>query len=193
MERVGTQVLEDACHQLKCWQELPDNAAFWVSVNVAPVQLSDPRLTERFLDIAQAAGVSSSCVKLELTESALGQDLDAATSILDDFTNAGFPLALDDFGTGYSSLARIIDFPFNIIKVDQAFVRQTPDGRGAGVVASLSQLSKYLHVDALGEGVETEAHETFLRDHNYRYAQGFLYARPMAAADFEAWMGWRAE
>ena len=193
MESLGTQVFEDACHQLKCWQELPGNAAFWVSVNVAPVQLLDPRLTARFLDIAQAASVSPSCVKLEMTESALEQDLDTTTSILNELTAAGFPLALDDFGTGYSSLARIIDFPFNVIKVDRSFVLQTPDGRGAGVVASLSQLSKHLEVDALGEGVETEAHETFLRDHNYRYAQGFLYARPMAAGDFAVWMGWPAK
>ena len=193
MERVGTQVFEDACQQLKCWQELPGNVTFWVSVNVAPVQLCDPRLSGRFLDIAQAVGVSPSCVKLEMTESALGQDLDAANAILNDLSTTGFPLSLDDFGTGYSSLARIIDFPFNVIKVDRSFVQQTPDGRGAGVVASLSQLTKHLEVDALGEGVETVAHETYLREHNYRFAQGFLYARPMAADDFAAWMGWSTE
>ena len=193
MERLGTQVFEDACQQLKCWQALPGNAAFWVSVNVAPVQLLDPGLTARFLDIAQAAGVSPSCVKLEMTESILEQGVDEITTILNELTTAGFPLALDDFGTGYSSLARIIDFPFNVIKVDRSFVRQTPDGRGAAVVASLSQLSKYLEVDALGEGVETIAHESFLRDYNYRYAQGFLYARPMAAGDFSVWMGWPAQ
>lgn len=79
----------------------------------------------------------------------------------------------------------------DLIKVDQTFVRQTPDGRGAGVVASLSQLGHYLHIDVLGEGVETAAHEAFLRDCNYRYAQGFYYAKPMAPADFAAWMGWR--
>jgi len=193
MERLGTQVFEDACHQLKSWQELPGNAGFWVSVNVAPVQLCDPRLTKRFLAITQEAGVSPSCIKLEITESALEQGVDEITSILNELTTAGFRLALDDFGTGYSSLARIIDFPFNIIKVDRAFVGQTPDGRGAGVVASLSQLSRYLKVDALGEGVETLAHETFLREYNYRYAQGFLYAKAMAADDFAAWMGWPAK
>ena len=190
MERLGTQVFEDACHQLKCWQELPGNAAFWVSVNVAPVQLCDSGVTERFLAITQATGVSPSFVKLEMTENVLERSVDEITSTLHELTTAGFPLALDDFGTGYSSLARIIDFPFNIIKVDRSFVRQTPDGRGSGVVASLAQLSRYLKLDALGEGVETVAHETFLRDYNYRYAQGFLYAKPMAADDFAVWMGW---
>ncbi|MEX2523355.1 MAG: EAL domain-containing protein [Gammaproteobacteria bacterium] len=164
MERLGTQVFEDACRQLKCWQELPDNGVFWVSVNVAPVQLCDPGLAERFLAITQATGVSPSCVKLEIIENALEQDLDEINPVLDELVSAGFNLALDDFGIGYSTLARIMYIPFNIIKVDRTFVRQTPDGRGAGVVASLSQLSSHLNIDALGEGVESTAHEDFLRD-----------------------------
>ncbi|MDZ7839600.1 MAG: EAL domain-containing protein [Gammaproteobacteria bacterium] len=190
MGRLGTQVFEDACHQLARWQELPGSAAFWVSVNVAPVQLRDPDLTDRFIAITQATGVSPSCVHLEITESALEQDLDEISPVLNKLAAAGFPLALDDFGTGYSSLGRMLDMPFNIIKVDKSFVRQTPDGRGAGVVASLSHLSSYLDIHALGEGVETAAHEAFLRECNYRYAQGFRYAKPMAAAEFAIWTGW---
>ncbi|MDZ7782204.1 MAG: EAL domain-containing protein [Halioglobus sp.] len=191
MDDLGTQVFEDACLQLRHWQELPGNATFWVSVNVAPSQLRDPNLADRFIAITQAIGVSPACIKLEITEGALEKDLDDVSHVIDDLAAAGFPLALDDFGTGYSSLGRLIDMPFNLIKVDQAFVQQTPDGRGAGVVASLSQLSHYLHIDALGEGVETAAQEAFLRDCNYRYAQGFYYARPMAADDFAAWAGWK--
>jgi EAL domain-containing protein (putative c-di-GMP-specific phosphodiesterase class I) len=80
-----------------------------------------------------------------------------------------------------------------VLKVDRSFVWQTPDGCGAGVLASLSQLSSHLELHALGEGVETAAHEAYLRDRGYRYAQGFYYAEPMAAADFEAWSGWAAE
>jgi len=193
MDRLGMQVFEDACQQLKRWQDLAGNAAFWVSVNVAPVQLRDRGLAARFLAITQAAGVTPACVKLEITESALEQDVDTTILILNKLTAAGFPLALDDFGTGYSSMGRMIDIPFNIIKVDRTFVWQTPNRRGAGVVASLSHLSRYLEVHALGEGVETVAQETCLRDCQYRYAQGFYYAKPMAAVDFAVWMGWPAE
>lgn len=133
------------------------------------------------------------CVKLEITEDALELNLGEVSHVIDDLVAAGFSLALDDFGTGYSSLGRLIDMPFNLIKVDKVFVWQIPNGRGAGVVASLSQLSHHLQIDTLGEGVETFAQEDYLRTLNYRYAQGFYYAKPMSAADFAAWAGWPAE
>lgn len=191
MDRLGTQVFEDACHQLHQWQELPGNAEFCVSVNLAPIQLRNARLTERFTAITKETGVSPSHVTLEITENALDQDLDEIIRVLDEMAAAGFLLALDDFGTGYSSLGRMLNMPFNIIKVDKTFVQQTPNGRGAAVVASLSQLSSRLHIHGLGEGVETNDHEAFLREYQYRYAQGYYYAKPMAASDFADWMGWR--
>lgn len=190
MGALGTQVFEDACLQLRRWQELPGNEAFWMSVNVAPTQLHDPELTDRFVAISQTMGVSPACIKLEITEGALEQNLDEVSHAIDELAAAGFPLALDDFGTGYSSLGRLLDMPFKLIKVDKAFVWQSPDGRGAGVVGSLSHLSRHLQIDALGEGVETAAQETFLRDCKYRFAQGFYYAKPMPAQDFATWMGW---
>lgn len=190
MDRLGMQVFEDACRQLRRWQQCPGNKAFWVSVNLAPSQLRDPTLIDRFIAITQKTGVSPTCVKLELTEDALEHGLSEVSNILADLAAVGFPLALDDFGKGYSSLGRLIDMPFNIIKVDKTFVWQTPDGRGTGVVTSLSELSGHLQLDALGEGVETAAQEAFLREYNYRYAQGFYYAKPMAAADFAVWAGW---
>lgn len=190
MDELGAQVFEDACLQLRRWQELPGSGEFWVSVNVAPSQLRDPDLADRFTAILQAMDVSAACVKLEITECALELNLGDVSHVIDKLVLAGFCLALDDFGTGYSSLGRLIDMPFNLIKVDKSFVWQTPDGRGAGVVASLSQLSHHLKIDALGEGVETAEQEAFLRALDYRYAQGFYYARPMSAADFAAWAGW---
>ena len=190
MDELGGQVFEDACLQLRRWQERSGNASFWVSVNVAPSQLRDPELAERFIAITQTIDVAPACVKLEITENALEFDLFEVSQVIDELVAAGFSLALDDFGTGYSSLGRLIDMPFNLIKVDKAFVWQIPDGRGAGVVSSLSQLSRHLGIDALGEGVETAAQEAYLRTLNYRYAQGFYYARPMSPTDFAAWAGW---
>jgi len=87
-------------------------------------------------------------------------------------------------------MGRIIDMPFNLIKVDRVFVLQAPDGRGAAVVASLSHLSHHLQIDALGEGVETAEQEKYLRDLGYRYAQGYYYAKALAPDEFAVWMGW---
>lgn len=193
MDRLGTQVFEAACHQVQRWQERPGNAEFWVSVNVAPTQLRDPTLAEHFIAITQATGVSPAYVKLEITENALEHGLEEVSQLLGKLVAMGFSLAMDDFGTGHSSLRRLIDIPFSILKADQSFVSQLPDERGAAVVSSLSVLSNHLKLDALGEGVETAAHEAFLRDYNYRYAQGFYYAKPMAASDFAAWAGWLEE
>ena len=190
MVELGGQVFEDACLQLRRWQELSGNEAFWISVNVSPTQLQDPNLADRFIAISQAIDVSPANIKLEITETALEFDLGEASNVINKLVAAGFSLALDDFGTGYSSMGRLIDMPFKLIKVDKAFVKQTPDGRGAGVVASLSQLSHHLQIDALGEGVETAAHEAFLISLNYRYAQGFYYAKPMSADNFAIWAGW---
>lgn len=190
MDELGGQVFEEACLQLRRWQELRGNATFWVSVNVAPTQLRNPGLADRFIAITQTIGVAPACIKLEITENALEFDLSEVSHVIDELVAAGFTLALDDFGTGYSSLGRLIHMPFNLIKVDKTFVWETPDGRGAGVVASLSQLSRHLKIDALGEGVETAAQEAYLRTLNYRYGQGFYYAKPMSAADFAAWAGW---
>lgn len=193
MDELGGQVFEEACLQLRRWQELPGNEAFWVSVNVAPTQLLNPDIADRFIAITQAIGVAPAFVKLEITENALEVDLFEVSHIINELVAAGFSLALDDFGTGYSSLGRLIDMPFKLIKVDKVFVWQTPDGRGAGVVASLSQLTHHLKIDALGEGVETAAQEAYLCTLNYRYAQGFYYAKPMSAADFTAWAEWPKE
>jgi len=184
MDQLGMQVFEQACRQLRYWQNRLGHEAFWVSVNVAPAQLRDPNLAERFIAVTQAEGVSPACVKLEITESALEQGLDGVSPVIDALATAGLSLALDDFGTGYSSMGRLIDMPFSVLKVDRSFVWQTPDGRGAGVVASLSQLSSHLELNALGEGVETAAHEAYLRQCDYTYAQGYYYGRPVAPEDF---------
>ena len=184
MDRIATQVLEQACRQLRHWQQHPGNEAFWVSVNIAPAQLANPNLADEFIAITCAVGVSPACVTLEITESALEQGFEEVSHVIDTLVAAGFPLALDDFGKGHSSLGRLIELPFSVLKVDRSFVWQTPDGRGAGVVSSLSQLSRHLQLHSLGEGVETPAHEAFLRECGYAYAQGFYYGKPVAADDF---------
>jgi len=184
MHRLGMQVFEQACRQLWRWQQWPGNRAFWVSVNVAPTQLQDPNLADRFLAMTRGMGVSPACIKLEITESALEADFETLSDVIDKLVAAGFLLALDDFGTGYSSLGRLIELPFSVLKVDRTFVWQTPSGRGAGVVSSLSQLSDHLELNALGEGVETADHEAYLRACGYTYAQGYYYGQPVPACDF---------
>ena len=193
MDLITYQVFKQACDQLWSWQKRPGNGEFRVSVNLAPVQLGHPHLVEELVAITRAMGVSPAHVALEITESALEQSFDQVSYAIDTLVAAGFPLALDDFGKGHSSLGRLIELPFSVLKVDRSFVAQTPDGRGAAVVASLSHLSEHLQLQALGEGVETAAHEAYLRECGYAYAQGYYYGKPMAPVDFAASLGWEAE
>jgi EAL domain-containing protein (putative c-di-GMP-specific phosphodiesterase class I)/GGDEF domain-containing protein len=183
MDSIGRYVFESSCQQLRRWQDQPGGGDFWVSVNLAPAQLQDPELASRFAEIAHAAGVSPSNIKLEITESAFEDGFEVAGRVIDELAAAGFPLALDDFGTGHSSLNRLINMPFTLLKVDRSFVWQSPDGAGAAVVSSLSQLAGSLKLASLGEGVETPAHDAYLRQCGYAYAQGYLYGRPVPAAE----------
>jgi EAL domain-containing protein (putative c-di-GMP-specific phosphodiesterase class I) len=187
MDRIGEQVFEASCAQLRRWRAQPGWQTFWVSVNLSPVQLQDPELAPRFTRIARDAGVTPQDIKLEITEGAFEDGFKVAGPVIDELAEAGFTLALDDFGTGHSSMSRLINMPFRVLKVDRSFVDQCPDGPGAAVVSSLSQLTQSLQLAALGEGVETAEHEGFLRTCGYTYAQGFYYGKPMPAADFRRW------
>ena len=184
IDRLGRRVFERACHQLRDWQVQSGNSTFSMSINVAPRQLLDRNLTDRLVALTRAAGISPTCVKLEITESALEQEFDTVRAVIDDLVAVGFPIALDDFGKGHSSLERVISLPFSLLKLDRSFVWQTPDGPGAAVVESLVKLSSGLKLCTLGEGVETAEHETFLRDCGYIYGQGYYYGKPVAAGDF---------
>ena len=186
IDRLGCRIFEQACVQLRKWQRESDNENFFVSINVSPKQLIDRNLPDRFLALTRSAGVSPACIKLEITENALEQDSDAVKAVITDLMAAGFSLAVDDFGKGHSSLERVISLPFSLLKVDRSFIWQIPDGPGAGVVEGLVRLAEHLRLSALGEGVETAAHETFLRDCGYAYAQGYYYGKPVAADQFAA-------
>jgi EAL domain-containing protein (putative c-di-GMP-specific phosphodiesterase class I)/GGDEF domain-containing protein len=179
IHELGLWVFEAACHDLAAWRQR--DWRLWVSINLSPLQLTDPALSEKLVERAQAAGVDCSQIKLEITESALSTHADEVAQTLEALSEAGFLLALDDFGTGYSSLARLIHMPFDTLKVDRAFVDDCPDGPGAAVVTSVATLASELGMQLVAEGVEHEGHQRFLLDHNYQYAQGYFYARPMPA------------
>lgn len=151
----------------------------WLSVNVSPRHLASRTWVDLLLDERQRPRLDPRRTKLEITESGIagaGHDLGSALARL---RERGFELALDDFGTGHSSLARLIRLPFTVLKVDRAFVADAPSGPGAAIVAGLAQLGASLGLTIVGEGVETEEQEAFLRSHHYQLAQGYRYARPL--------------
>lgn len=187
MHRIGNRVFELSCQQLRSWLDETCEQDFWVSVNLAPQQLQDRELARRFINIAHQNGVSPRQVKLEITESAITEAFETVAQVIDELDQAGFALALDDFGTGHSSLARLINMPFDVLKVDRSFVAQGRESPGAAVVSSLRQLTRSLRLNALAEGVETAEHDRYLHELGYELAQGYYYSKPLDAEAFAAW------
>jgi c-di-GMP-specific phosphodiesterase len=157
-----------------------------VSVNLSPIQLSDPSLTKWMQAAISAHGVAASSVILELTETSLMEDFDRARPMLEELVAAGFSLVIDDFGTGHSSIARLIEMPVHGIKIDRSFiVRLGDDPAAERVVAAVIDLAHAIDMRVVSEGVETEGALARLRALRCDFAQGYLMSRPVPAADLE--------
>ena len=155
-----------------------------MSFNLSPRQLFTPRLAEHVLDKLRAAGVDPRRITAEITESTAMADPEHTLRILTELRSWGMRLALDDFGTGYSSLARLKHMPVDVLKIDQAFVRNVDaDARLAGMVRAMIQVAQSLDMIPLAEGIETRAEWEFLRANGCRLAQGFWFARPVPAEE----------
>jgi diguanylate cyclase (GGDEF)-like protein/PAS domain S-box-containing protein len=183
---VGEWVLERACQDLKSWQ-LAGLPAIPVAVNLSARQFRQQDLDARIRAIVDAAGVDPSLIELEITESQLMHDPEHATRVLRALGTAGLRIAIDDFGTGYSSLAYLTRFPLASLKIDRSFVAQVMNDRAdATIVRTIIDMAHTLGFTVIAEGVESDPQAAFLRSLGCEQAQGFLFARPMPAADFTA-------
>ncbi|HET6875339.1 MAG TPA: EAL domain-containing protein, partial [Acidimicrobiales bacterium] len=157
-----------------------------VSVNLSPIQLSDPSLTKWMQGAIHAHGVAASDVILELTETSLMEDFDRARPMLEELVEAGFSLVIDDFGTGHSSIARLIEMPVRGIKIDRSFIaRLGEDPAAERVVAAVIDLAHAVDMRVVSEGVETQGALRRLRALRCDFAQGFLMSQPVPAAGLE--------
>lgn len=185
-------VLEAAMHQLAAWRAA--GLAMQLSVNVSAVNLLEPDFCVRVVDGLRRHGLPPGSLALEITESALMQDPRRATAALQALHAAGVHLAIDDFGTGYSSLAYLQSLPAQVVKLDRSFVRDIErDARKRSLVATMIALSHDLGHRVVAEGVETDAVAEVLKGAGCDEAQGYLYARPLEAEAFEAWVAKQRE
>jgi EAL domain-containing protein (putative c-di-GMP-specific phosphodiesterase class I) len=134
-----------------------------------------------------AAGIQASLIELEITESQLMQDPAHAIRVMRALRDAGMRIAIDDFGTGYSSLAYLTRFPVGSLKIDRSFVASVNDDpSAAAIVRTIIEMAHTLGFTVVAEGVETEAQAEYLRRHGCEQGQGYLFARPMPAAELAA-------
>ncbi len=183
---IGRQVLAAACGQAVTW---PAPAGGGpppsVSVNLSARQLLDPRLVADIQRAVDTAGLDPARLILEITESAFVSDAATVLDRLGQIRDIGVRLAIDDFGTGYSSLSYLRSLPVDILKIDRSFIEGVVGGwQGKAFLHTIVRLSETLSMTAVGEGVETQEQLCTLRTLGCRLGQGFLFAAPMAPAEF---------
>jgi predicted signal transduction protein with EAL and GGDEF domain len=188
---IGAWVLESACRQYADWRaqgiEVPQ-----VSINVSTLQLRDGTLVETLRGILERYSLRPGSVELELTESTLMEDAEGALVQLHAIKSLGVELAIDDFGTGYSSLNYLNRFPIDRLKIDRSFVRDMlEDPTDFAITRAIIALGHTLGLKVVAEGVENEREAQTLRASECDELQGYLFARPMAAPQFSAWMSSR--
>ena len=185
---VGRWILKTACADAVAWQ-IAGLAPVRVGVNLFPPQFHDQTLLEDVEAALTQSGLPAGALELEITENiALGHD-ESILAQLKALRMKGVGLAFDDFGTGYASLSYLTRYPLSRIKIDQGFVRKIADSslpENTAIVRSIIVMAHNLGLEVVAEGVETSAQAAFLRAEHCEEVQGYLYARPMPAQDFEA-------
>lgn len=186
---IGNWVLREACRQVKSWQAL-GLGNFRVSVNVSPLQFSQPAFLANVMKALQETGLEAEFLELELTESMVMGHVEDVARLLRSLRAVGISIAIDDFGTGYSSLAYLRDLPIDTVKIDRAFVRDLGSPLEApqfamALVQAIMSLAGHLDLQVVAEGLETREQLEVLRDLGCHVGQGYYFAKPMPAEQFE--------
>jgi diguanylate cyclase (GGDEF)-like protein/PAS domain S-box-containing protein len=182
---LGRQVLRQATRQAQEWRENGFvGGEFYVSVNLSTHQLQEPDLVDDITRALESSGLPPEALVLEVTESAIIENLDVTLPRLHAIRCLGVGLAVDDFGTGYSSLSYLADLPVNFVKIDKSFIdRITPDAGGTTMARAVIDLSRALGFTCIAEGVESESQRAALDELGCENSQGYLFARPGCATD----------
>ena len=185
---IGEWVLREACRQAVRWQAV-GGSAFTIAVNLSAVQFRRGNLERLVLDALNDSGLAPANLELELTESILIDDVDNVLAMVRQLQQIGVKLSLDDFGTGYSSLSYLKRFQFDKLKIDQSFVRNlSADRENLPIVRAIVRMARALGLTTIAEGVENEAALEVLLALRCDEAQGYLFARPMPAAQLDAYL-----
>jgi diguanylate cyclase (GGDEF)-like protein len=190
---IGKWVLREACRQGVRWRD--SGHPIGVAVNVSARQLDTDEFVIDVRNTLQETGLDPSSLTIEITETALMRDIEQTAMRLATVKELGVRVAIDDFGTGYSSMAHLQRFSVDALKIDRSFITQmTHNQEGETIIRTLVALGKALSIETLAEGIE-QAHElALLQDERCDSGQGFLFARPLDAADTAAFLrDWTAE
>jgi diguanylate cyclase (GGDEF)-like protein/PAS domain S-box-containing protein len=180
---IGEWVLRDACRQMERWQKIfPSDPPLFVSVNLSSKQFIQSDLIQRVTQIIEETKINPEGLKLEITESAVMDNVETATEMLKKLRALGIKLSIDDFGTGYSSLSYLHRFPIDTLKVDRSFVvNMSEDGENVEIVRTIVSLAQNLGMNVIAEGVETKEQLAALRKLGCENGQGYFFSKPVNA------------
>lgn len=183
---IGAWVLHAACTQLALWQKDARFAHLQLAVNVSALQFQQHDFVEQVVRTLEHTGADPRALKLELTESAVVQNVHDIIDKMNRLKLAGVGFSMDDFGTGQSSLSYLTKLPLDQLKIDQSFVRNIGIRHAdALMVQTIIGMAQSLGLQVVAEGVETEAQRAFLQEHQCSVCQGYLFARPQPLVAFE--------
>jgi diguanylate cyclase (GGDEF)-like protein len=181
ISRIGEWVLAEACRQQLAWRR--DGVAITIAVNVSPLQFRHRDFAMSFRQILEGSGALASGIQVEITESAIMDNVEAAVEVMRQMRDMGVKISLDDFGTGYSSLSSLTSLPIDKLKIDQSFVRRVTqdDAAGRTVTEAIIALGRSLDLEVVAEGVDTQQVLDYLKRNGCAQAQGYWFSEPLPA------------
>lgn len=182
---LGKWVLEHACLQARAWID-QGHVPMPVAINISALEFRNVRFAQYVKGVLERTGLEPHYLELELTESVLMKDVQTSESILRELKEIGVRIAIDDFGTGYSSLNYLNQFPIDVLKIDQSFVRDISSGNGNDIIVNaVINMGISLKQKVVAEGIETSEQLAFLSEHDCHEGQGYLLSKPLSANDLE--------
>ncbi len=186
---IGRWVLQEACRQAAELSRLsPDAPVLYMCVNLSVKQLQQSDIVADVRDALTDSGVKPELLTLEITETMLIEEPEAAVATLNELRELGVRIAMDDFGTGYSSLSYLSRFPVDVIKMDRSFLKGGASPEAADLSSAIVALGSSLALDVVAEGIELDEQMRRLRDLGCEFGQGFHFARPMEAHHLGAFL-----
>ena len=184
---IGNWVIETACEQIKIWKSLY-NLDVRIAVNISPKQFQQPNFVEVIREAIKKYNIQPFLLEVEITEGVM-ENIKEAVPILRNLKELGVIISVDDFGTGYSSLSYIKQFPIDVLKIDQSFIKDAvTSAKDAAITTTIIHLGQNLGMEVIAEGVENKDQEDFLKKANCQKAQGYYYSKPLTCEDAEQFL-----
>jgi EAL domain-containing protein (putative c-di-GMP-specific phosphodiesterase class I) len=186
---ISEWALLQACQTLVKWSEYPATAALSLAVNISIRHFRLPNFVETIKKLIEETGTNPYCLKLELTESMLVDEVDVAISKMMELKALGVRFSLDDFGTGYSSLSYLGNLPIDELKIDRSFfTNSATQEKDAAIIRTIAVLAQSLKLEMIAEGVENQEQQAFLDALGCYIYQGFLFGHPMTEAESDTYL-----